>query len=392
MHSFYLKPSHQDLILTPSEEESRPELIQSFGPCELALPFPLHLSVALEEKRIKTAVVEVGWCHQGIEKLFEQISWQDGVSLIARVNPNFPEPISLTYLLALEELLQLTTHIPEHVQTWRVVMLESTRIKRHLTLVYQLIHLLGSFYLKQLSNKTLLLSHHFCEQVCYSENKRPRYQLGGLSQFPEVPFLQTLMDQISGFSEQLNLLSQKILLENQIFSRLSSIGFISKETALSYGLTGPALRACGSLDDVRRSHPYFDYATYPPSLVTQTEGNAWSRLSLRMLEINASLEIIQQALQNLLTHGPHAHFQAPLESINWNELPIQNQSAFTESPDGELALTLVSDGSNKPWRVRIKTPSFSLCSALPVFLQDADIDDVILILLSLGIVGFEVDR
>ena len=406
MEQNYFYKSQHELILSPSEEESSPylhrfshqlptELIQSFGPTHISLPFPLHLSIVLQEKHVMTAKTEIGWLHQGIEKAFESVPWKTAPSFATRINPIVPAPIALGFVLSLEKILHVDEKIPKLAQDYRLLMLECARIFHHLRVIHQTVALIAPYALIQFSAHTLSLAKELQTTINYDQNNQPRWEIGGITQPIYQTWIHELQKDANAISKAMHLLKRSILEESQIQKRLTGIGVMTKENTLSFGITGPCLRACGLGDDLRKSHPYFNYFSYTPMIFTQKDGDAWSRFKIRLNEIEASFNIVQKIIHVLLQEIKDAEsISIPnvFEQGDAHSVPPGMQTSHIESPEGELAITIVSNGKDVPCRVRIRTPSFFNAAAISAFLKNADIDDIVLIILSLGITGLEVDR
>jgi NADH-quinone oxidoreductase subunit D len=413
MKQNYFYKSYHELILSPSEEEMHgnkqtqsvyrqrfkpnfsTELRQSFGPTHISLPFPLHLSILLQEKSITAVKTEIGWLHQGIEKAFEATSWKTGPSFATRTNPLVPAPIALTFILSLEKILQIDEKIQELAQDYRVLMLECARIFHHLNVINQTVSLIAPYALIKLSEKALNMAQNMQTLANHDQNNSPRWQIGGIRNPIYQAWIQQFQREANTTSKVIHNLKRNVLQELQIEKRLTGIGVITKDSALSFGITGPTLRACSIADDLRRSHPYFNYFSYAPAICTQKQGDAWARLNVRFDEIETSFQIVQKIIQVILKEMKGSESLAIPHEFTWNKeqtvLPGM-ETASIESPEGELSISIVSHGTDVPYRVRLRTPSFFHTAALSVFLKNADIDDVVLIILSLGITGLEVDR
>lgn len=266
---------HEELILSPTEESLYhshfhgllPGQIQlHVGPVDSRLPFPIYFNLILEQRKIIRLKTEIGWSHQGIEKLLEATSPPEGCPIIRRVNPLCPN--------TLEHFFRISSGL-EPIDS---EILKTEKRTYHLHFMREILRFLGEHRLLHLSEKNF-------------------------EKF-KTQFLQS----------------------KRLQKRLTGIGAITHSQALSCGLTGPSLQAC-----------------QPPHV-----GDVWSRLVVKLDEIS----------------NPNIH----------------------QAPEGELIMTRL------PGRVRIRTPAFAHAAALSIFLKDADLNDLVLILLSLGLVGTEIDR
>jgi NADH-quinone oxidoreductase subunit D len=193
----------------------------------------------------------------------------------------------------------------------------------------------------------------------------------------------TLIDQLErGIEECDDLLSQ-----NEMFlARTKGIGVISAKEAIDLGVTGPALRACGVPEDVRVSEPYSIYDRFDFGIPVGTQGDCWDRYYVRVEEMRQSLSIIRQAMRNL----PEGEIAAKVSRIP--RPPKGEVYLRTESPRGDFGVFLVSDGSDTPYRVKVRAPSFCNLQALQAMLRDAYVADAVVVLGSIDIVLGEVDR
>ncbi|MDA0712723.1 MAG: hypothetical protein O2897_01910 [bacterium] len=399
----YHHPNNNTLISKPNEQNTSVHPLSSstylrafeqqvsvdklffFAPTHIALPLPLHLSFVLKEKLLSQVRVEIGWLHQGIEKTFETIPWKNGALFAGRINPLVSAPVALAFILAVEQLLDITNKISETEQNYRIAVLECSRIYHHHRVIGQIINQLAFHSINRDSAKLLKVIEKILALLLSHENQSSAFCIGGSNRIFSDLDKETLPVLIDKAAKLNHMLFTRINDETNLKKRLTAIGIISKESALSLGLTGPTLRACGIFDDLRISHPYFNYRIHIPNIITETAGDAWARFSIRVHEISASFTILEKICPEIFKGEPIPDFDS-------SKIPKGTQTAYTESPEGEMAITIVSDEESCPYRVRLRTASFALTSALPLILNKADIDDVILIILSLGITGLEVDR
>ena len=167
---------------------------------------------------------------------------------------------------------------------------------------------------------------------------------------------------------------------------LAPIGSIDAATAVDFGLSGPLLRACGVPEDIRISEPYGIYDRFDFGIPVGSAGDCWDRYYVRMEEMRQSLSIIVQAVEQMKT----GEISAPVRRIP--RPPAGEVYIRTESPRGDFGVFLVSDGSDKPYRVKVRAPSFANLQALQFLLRDAYVADVVMVLGSLDLILGEVDR
>ena len=192
-----------------------------------------------------------------------------------------------------------------------------------------------------------------------------------------------LMDQLKRGIEECD----ELLSNNEMFlARTKGIGSIGAEDAIDLGVTGPGLRACGVLEDVRISEPYSIYDRFDFGIPVGTYGDCWDRYYVRVEEMRQSLKIVEQAMEQM-EPGSTAATVRRIARPPKGEVYMR-----TESPRGDFGVFLVSDGSDKPYRVKVRAPSFATLQALKHMLRDAYVADAVVVLGSIDIVLGEVDR
>lgn len=380
-----LHPLSSSAYTRAFEHQIAPDKLFFFAPTHIALPIPFHLSFELKEKLLSQIRVEIGWLHQGIEKAFETITWSNGAVFASRINPIIPASATLGFILAVEKLLGIETKITDTEQNYRVAVLECSRIYHHHRIINQIINQLTLHSMMQESAELLKLIEQIQASLLNDANLLSSLCIGGSRRIFSDLDKENLPILLNAAAKDSHILLTRINDETELKSRLTGIGRITKENALAWGVTGPTLRACGVFDDLRISHPYCNYHLNFPQIITETDGDAWARFAVRAHEISASFILLENIFPKIFNTEPIADFDL-------SKIPKGTQTAYTESPEGEMAITVVSNEEISPYRVRFRTASFALTAALPLILDKADIDDVILIILSLGITGLEVDR
>jgi NADH-quinone oxidoreductase subunit D len=324
---------------------------------------------------------------------------------------DYLEPINnnLAYALAVEKLLDCP--IPPRAQVTRVLMSELTRINSHLvwlgTSALELAAM--SVFLYCFREREMLLDIN--ELVSGARMMTSYIRPGGLAYDLPVEFkptVQRFLDVMPGHIDEY----EALLTENPIWKeRTVGVGGLSPVDAIAFGVTGPVLRASGIPYDVRKAFPYSGYENYDFKVITESGGDTYARYLVRMAEMRESLKIAQQALDNL-PDGPYATsdrkiWPPPKEEIThsmeslihhfklWTEgyRPPKGDAYITiEGARGELGCYAVSDGSNKPWRIHFRAPSFIVLQALPHMAQGNLVADLVSMLASLDPVLGDVDR
>lgn len=402
-------PDDDDLIRPAMEEElerfgeselakSTPSslakhLLWTFGPIHPALPFLLQLRCEIEHDRLVTVDPEVGWQHQGLEKRLEATPWAQAQEIFAWLHPPNPWGHELAWLLALERLCQIEPRIPPLANLWRSVISELSRTWEHLMVLSQHMEVHGTRNAQRVFFTAFKLLKDLMRPLLWEENS-PVPTFGGLKNAPSPTQIQKLRHELPELLSGLQEFADVARKNPSLLIGLAGLGEITQEDAICSGLTGPALRAVGLRDDIRVNDPYFAFRDLVPRVPERSAGDARARFEIRLEEVLASSALILRALATI--DDLDSEFNVPAENLPMEGgriLPPRGRSvASVELPNGEFTLMLDSDGGDTPNRVRIRTPSFSLASALGQFLRDATLDEIQTILTSLGMLGAEIDR
>jgi NADH-quinone oxidoreductase subunit D len=368
-------------------------LVWTFGPIHRALPFPMQLRMELDGDRLVTVDPEVGFLHQGLEKAAEQIAWEDLWAVVARAYPLRPLAHELALALAWERLCGIEDAVPRAVQLWRVVGLELLRAAEHLrVLTHPALQLVP-----RTARRTrgvvdaARAAAGLVDAIAAGGTFR---RAGGLRRALDADEASRIRTELPRIASPVAAIVDRLEADESIDVHLAGRGHLDRSTALAYAVTGPALRACGVADDLRRHDPAFGYAELTVPCVLQDGGGARARTRVRWHETLRAVELVQRALATLEgLRGSEAALEPPTGvSEKTARPPPGRQSGAIEAPNGELAVTLVSDGGPRPMRVRIRSPSLALLAALPRALTADRIDDVVPVLASLDILGTELDR
>jgi len=381
----------------------------SMGPQHPSTHGVLRLELVLDGEMIVKAIPDIGYLHTGMEKLFEYKKYQQGIVITDRMDYLNPLGNNLAYVMAVEKLLQL--EIPERAQIIRVMMCELQRIASHMVWLGTHALDIGAmsvfFYAFRQREKILNLI-----EAASGGRMTPSYfRIGGLMMDLPAGFEHRVKQFLDEFPEALDQF-ENLVSKNTLFqARTQGIGYISREDAIDWGLTGPCLRGSGVDLDLRRDNPYSGYETYDFEVPVETGGDVWARFRVRMRELYESHKIVRQALERLKP-GPikadapkvvlpdradmrkHMdalihHFLIVAEGFN---VPPGEVYHAIEASKGELGVYIKSNGGPKPERVHFRGPSFVNLSALPAMAEGEMLADVIAIIGSIDIVLGEVDR
>ncbi|WP_010233992.1 NADH-quinone oxidoreductase subunit D [Clostridium arbusti] len=360
------------------------EMTLNFGPQHPSTHGVYRAIFTLDGESIVNVENVIGYLHRGMEKLAESRTYTQFIPYTDRLDYLSGMLNELGYVQTVEKLMEI--EVPERAEYLRIIMAELQRIASHQVFLGSMaIDLNGAtpwMYFFRDREKVLDLF----EMVCGSRMTTNYMRIGGVSQeLPEefIPELRNfLTDMDKNFVEY-----ERIITGNEIFqARTKDVGIISGERALAYGLTGPNLRASGIDLDLRRDVPYGIYQRFEFKVIVGKNGDCYERWLMRIGEMEESLKIIKQALQQI-QEGP---ILAKVPRMI--KLPKGDIYHQIEGSKGTLGYYLVSDGLNKPYRLHIHGPSFVNIGAFPEMAKESTIQDAVAILASLDPILGEVDR
>ncbi len=392
-------------------DNTRETMTINMGPQHPSTHGVLQLVLELDGETVEKATPHIGFLHRGVEKLSEHRTYHQVIPLTDRLDYLAPMSNNLGYVLAVEKLLGITDKIPERAKQVRVIMAELTRLKSHL--VWLATHALDigamTVFLYCFREREEITDIY--EKVSGARMTSNYFRVGGLSE--DLP--DGLDDEIRAFAESMPghiETYEGLLTGNRIWQkRTIGVGTISGENAIDIGLTGPALRASGVDFDLRRDNPYSGYEDYDFEVPVSEDCDTFARYKARLEEMRQSSRIIIQALDKLkpgpiLADCPKVVLPPKQDVVNTIEGLIHHFKIVTEgfeaeagevyqgieAPKGELGYYLVSDGSNHPYRMKIRPPSFVNMQALPQMVEGSLFADVVAVIGTLDIVLGEIDR
>jgi NADH-quinone oxidoreductase subunit D len=404
---------HVSALPAPAVEPASPaaprHMVLNMGPQHPSTHGVLRILLELEGETIVKATPDIGFLHTGIEKQCEKNNWQQVVTLTDRVDYLSNLSNNLVYALAVEKLLQL--EIPPRAQWLRVMMAEFSRLNSHLVWLGTHALDIGAmtvfFYCFREREDILRIFEMFSGQRMMTSYIRP----GGVAL--EAPrgwqqavgkFIRNFPNAVDEYEELLN--------ANPIWlKRTQGVGHMALEDMLDLGITGPMIRAAGVDWDIRKKEPYSSYEKFDFQSCVETSNDVWGRYRVRIREMRESARIITQALEGMpegpyKADAPHVvlpdrekmktemealiyHFKIVTEGFR---VPPGEVYQAVESPRGEIAYYVVSDGTSKPYRLHMRTPSFGNLQGLPKLLENTLIADSIAALGSMDFVLGDTDR
>ncbi len=382
----------------------------NMGPQHPSTHGVLRLVLELDGEVIQSAMPTIGYLHTGIEKTAEQKKWQQVIPLVERMDYLAAQSNSLAYAMAVEKLLGL--QMPPRVQAIRVLIAELQRLSSHLIWLGTHGMEIGavSMLFYAVRERELLLN---INELIAGFRFFPSYiRIGGLREDLPRAFHETVTAFLDRFPGKLDEF-EGLLTKNDMFRRRTQdVGVITQEDAFAWGLVGPIARAAGSDYDVRRYFPYLGYETYQFAVPTATEGDVYARYRVRVAEMRESVKICRQALERITPTGvwacddtrvvppPKDKVYSEMEALIQHFLiysqgftvPAGDVYVPIEGPRGEHGCYVVSDGTNRPWRVKMRPPSFMAIQALPHVVRGGLIADVVAVIGSNDVVMGDCDR
>ena len=384
-------------------------MLLNMGPQHPSTHGVLRLLLELDGEIVVNCIPDIGFLHTGVEKNMEAKTYQKAEVMSDRLDYMNPIGNNLAFVMAVEKLVDLD--VPPRAQAIRVILAELTRLNSHLVWI-------GTSSLDLAAQSMFLYSFREREQILdifelvSGQRMMTTYlRPGGLWRDVPVEFEAAVRAFLKIFPKRIDEY-ESLLTKNPLFlDRMLGIGKLTKETALSYGITGPILRASGVDWDLRKARPYSGYEQYDFIVPTRTEGDNYARYLVRVQEMRESVKIIQQALDKLpmgpvrsdnrkFVPPPRSEIGVSMEALIhhfklWTEgfpAPVGSVYNAVESPRGELGVFLEGDGGPKPYRIHWRTPSFENLGVLPVLAKGFLVADLVAIIGSLDIVLGDIDR
>ena len=382
----------------------------NMGPQHPSTHGVLRLVLELDGEVIQSVMPTIGYLHTGIEKTAEQKKWQQVIPLVERMDYLGAQSNSLAYALAVEKLLGL--EMPQRVKDIRVLIAELQRMASHLIWLGTHAMEIGavSMLFYAIRERELLLN---INELLAGFRFFPSYiRVGGLREDLPRGFHDAVNEFLERFPAKIDEF-ERLLTKNDIFRRRTEgVGVIAQDVAYQWGLVGPIARAAGSDYDVRKYFPYTGYETYDFTVPTAAEGDVYARYRVRVAEMRQSVRICRQAIARITPAGVWAcgdpRVVPPPKDKVYTEMEALIQhfliysQGFTvpagaayvpvEGPRGEHGCYVVSDGTNRPWRVKMRAPSFLAIQALPAVVQGGLIADLVAVIGSTDVVMGDCDR
>jgi NADH-quinone oxidoreductase subunit D len=367
-----------------SSDETSEEYFLNMGPQHPSTHGVLRLVLKLNGESVLDVVPHLGYVHRGIEKMMESQTYLQNIHLTDRLDYLSSHINNLGYCLAIEQALDIG--VPERGEYIRVMVSELQRIQSHLLWWGVCGMDLGAITTFLYGWKEREIITDIFEELCGARLTMNFFRPGG--SFADVP--DTFIPRIQKVIEIMNVALDEyntLLTNNIIFQeRTRDIGILSKEKALSYGCTGPVLRASGVSYDVRRNDPYSIYDRFDFDIPIGTVGCSFDRYWIRMEEMAQSVRILEQAVKDF----PGGPYRSKAQAAY--SLPQGSYYSQVETARGLLGIYIIAEGGAKPYRIKFRSPSFSNLSVLRDIAVGHKIADMVTILATLDFVVPEIDR
>jgi NADH-quinone oxidoreductase subunit D len=384
-------------------------MVLNMGPQHPSTHGVLRLLLEIDGERVVRMVPDIGFLHTGIEKTCEAKFYQQVVPMTDRIDYLCPMINNLCYVMAVEKLSQM--EIPERAQWIRVMLSELTRISSHL--VWLGTHALDmgamTVFLYCFREREELL--RIFENVSGQRMMTSYFRIGGLSLEPPLDFFERVKAFADIFPGRVDEY-EGLLTGNPIWvERTKGVAYLSAEDGIALGCSGPTLRGSGVDWDIRRDMPYSSYEKFQFKVPVRTEGDVFARYMCRIDELRQSIGIVKQALEGMPS-GPikanapkvvlpdREKMKTQMESLIYHfkivtegfAVPAGEVYHAVESPRGEMGYYVVSDGTAKPYRVHMRSPSYANLQALEKMCVGRLLADVVAAIGSIDIVLGEIDR
>lgn len=399
----------QDLLEPIDQDIHTEPMVLQMGPSHPATHGTVRFTLTLDGETVVKCDTEVGYLHRGFEKESENSTWTQVFPYTDRLNYVSPLLCNFGFSLAAERLLEI--EVPERCNYIRTIMGEVSRLSDHFTCVGAGALELGAMTAFLYAIEARELIWDLIEEVTGARLTVSYGRIGGVKDDLTDDFEENwkfVRERILELREEVG----KLCTKNRIFrDRMEGTGAIPPEAAIEWGYTGPTLRSAGVAYDVRKDHPYFAYGDVDFDVPIGTTGDNYDRYLVRMEEILQSIRIIDQCLEQI-PDGPVnaddprvvlpekkkvyntiesmiAHFKIVFEGI---QIPPGEVYSYTEGANGEFGYYIVSNGTGKPWKIHVRTPSFVMMGGIHKLFEGGLLADIIPTFDTINMIGGACDR
>ncbi|MCS7077903.1 MAG: NADH dehydrogenase (quinone) subunit D [Bacteroidia bacterium] len=386
------------------------EMVLNIGPQHPATHGVLRVVAKLDGENIEKCVLDIGYLHRGIEKIAENKTYQEFMPYTDRMDYLSPYSNNVALCLAVEKLAQI--QVPERAQYLRTIACELARISSHLLWLGTMVMDAGAVSMFMYTFREREKIYSIFDRFAGVRFTVSHSRIGGLQFDPDESVIKEIDAFVKNLYKELKSW-HKLLDKNPIWvNRNIGVGVVSKEDAIQYGFTGPNLRASGVPYDIRTFEPYLVYDQVDFDIVIREEGDCLARYFVRMDEMEQSCRIIEQCIAKLpkgdirADNAKHTYpsknevyysMEGLIHDFMMTDLgvcPPKGAEIYhaIEAPKGELGFHIISDGTGSPWRLKIKSPSFSNLQVLEKMLEGAMVADTVVLIGSIDPVMGEADK
>jgi NADH-quinone oxidoreductase subunit D/NADH-quinone oxidoreductase subunit C/D len=360
------------------------ELVINVGPQHPATHGVLHLVITLQGETIKKVEPHLGYIHRSIEKMCESLTYRQFIYVTSRMDYLSSHINNHACALTVEKGLQV--EVPERANVIRVILDELTRIASHELWWGAQCMDLGAFtpYFHAFRERESI--NDIMEETCGARLTMNYIVPGGLMQDIHPNFQQRVKRFIAQWRKKAGEIDE-LVTGNIIFqNRMKGVGYLSPKDAISYGCTGPTARGSGVNCDIRKLYPYEVYDKLDFEEILETDGDSLARYKVRIREMEQSIRILEQLIDNI----PEGDFQAKTKNVL--KLPKGEFYTRVETARGELGVYIVSEGGTTPYRIKFRSPGFSNLSALDHMSRGSKLGDLVAMMGTLDLVIPDIDR
>ena len=360
------------------------DLVVNVGPQHPATHGVLHLVITLNGETIKKVEPHLGYIHRSIEKMDESLSYRQFIYTTSRMDYLSSHINNHGCAMCVEKGLQI--EVPARAQVIRVLMDELTRIASHVLWWGAMAMDVGALTPFFLAFREREMINDIMEESCGARLTMNYMVPGGVMYDVHPNFQRRVKEFVDHFKKKIDEYDE-LVTNNVIFqNRTKGVGYISKEDAISYGMTGPAGRGSGIQCDIRKLYPYEVYSKVQFNEIIDDGCDSFARYLVRLKELRESLSIIEQLIDNI----PEGDFQAKTKAVL--KLPKGEFYTRVETARGEFGVFIVSEGGTTPYRIKFRSPGFSNLSALDHMARGSKIGDLVAMMGTLDLVIPDIDR
>ena len=407
---------HQKVqTFSPPQEETSLETDQqslrhrvSIEPLNPAIQGMVKMDLELEGEIVKKTHLEIGYLHRCFEKICEGLSYNQIIPYTDRLNYCSAAMNNIGWCKSIESLMGI--EIPDRAKVIRMIVAELSRVADHILCIETTASGIGAISHHSIGQKLREHIYRLFEELCGSRITVSLTRVGGMAWDIPHPWIRQCRESTNNILKKMNFF-ERTLTRNRVWLTRTQVCPVSAENAIEWGHTGPCLRACGVNYDIRKTSPYYFYEDIDFEVPLGINGNCYDRYLVRVEEIKQSLKIVLQLLDNIplgpimsddsrvalpdkkSVHTSRSSFLKHIDKIQQGFSPPKGEIySCTEAANGELGFYIVSEGNNRPYRVKVRPPCFPILQSFPETIRESLLPDAIIALSSMNIVPGELER